>query len=111
MCILLITTSHPHYPFILINNRDEFIRRPTSRPHWWPSAPHILSSIDLERPEHGTWLGLTRSGRLAVLTNYRESNTHDVAHPVSGRNSRGGMVKAWLTAPEGPTEGMSNGVS
>ena len=35
MCIVVITTAHPKYPLIVIDNRDEFILRPTSRPHWW----------------------------------------------------------------------------
>ena len=127
MCIVLLTTAHPSYALIVIDNRDEFILRPTSRPHWWttlasrqPSrtstpqpaanakangnglAPneeevqHILSSRDLQRSERGTWLGVTRSGHFAVLTNYRETNTHDASHPIHGTRSRGGMVTAWL---------------
>ncbi|KAG6361917.1 hypothetical protein INS49_010146 [Diaporthe citri] len=35
MCIVLLTTAHPKYALIVIDNRDEFILRPTSRPHWW----------------------------------------------------------------------------
>ena len=99
MCIVLFTTAHPDYSLILIDNRDEFILRPTSRPHWWKhpvSGEVVLSSRDLQRAEKGTWLGITRSGRFAVLTNYRETNTHDATHPVCGLKSRGGMVTAWL---------------
>ncbi|KAG9231708.1 NRDE protein-domain-containing protein [Amylocarpus encephaloides] len=101
MCIVLVTTAHPSYPLIILDNRDEFILRPTSRPHWW-SENHqkILSSRDLQRKEQGTWLGITKSGNFAVLTNYRETDTHDVEHPIQGTRSRGGMVTAWLTAPE-----------
>ncbi|KAK2008948.1 hypothetical protein LZ32DRAFT_565708 [Colletotrichum eremochloae] len=98
MCIVLITTAHPDYALIVVDNRDEFILRPTSRPHWWshPSGASVLSSRDLQRAEKGTWLGITKTGQLAVLTNYRETNTGDAAHPVHAARSRGGMVTAWL---------------
>lgn len=98
MCIVLATTAHPSYALIVLDNRDEFIRRPTSLPHWW-SARHqeILSSRDLLRKEQGTWLGITKTGNFAVLTNYREEE--DPEHPLQGLKSRGGMVTAWLTAP------------
>ncbi|EFY89222.1 hypothetical protein J3459_008036 [Metarhizium acridum] len=99
MCIVLFTTAHPDYPLILIDNRDEFILRPTSRPHWWThptSGEQVLSSRDLQRAEKGTWLGITKSGIFAVLTNYREADAHDASHPVHGRKSRGAVVTAWL---------------
>ncbi|KUJ20696.1 DUF833-domain-containing protein [Mollisia scopiformis] len=100
MCIVLVTTAHPSYSLIVIDNRDEFIIRPTSRPHWWISHhQQILSSRDLQRAEQGTWTGITKTGNFAVLTNYRETNTHDADHPIQGTRSRGGMVTAWLTAP------------
>jgi len=101
MCIVLATTAHPSYSLIILDNRDEFILRPTSRPHWWSSYhQEILSARDLQREEQGTWLGITKSGNFAVLTNYRETDTHDANHPVQGTRSRGGMVTAWLTSPE-----------
>lgn len=101
MCIVLATTAHPSYALIIIDNRDEFILRPTSRPHWWKSHhQEILSARDLQREEQGTWLGMTKTGKFAVLTNYRETDTHDAEHPVQGTRSRGGMVTAWLTGPE-----------
>ncbi|KAL8381598.1 hypothetical protein RB595_005740 [Gaeumannomyces hyphopodioides] len=112
MCIVLLTTSHPDYALIVVNNRDEFILRPTSRPHWWTphsdpapggggsgGEPVILSSRDLNRPERGTWLGITRSGNFACLTNYREEDPLEGgAHAVHGVRSRGAIVSAWLGA-------------
>ncbi|KZZ99436.1 DUF833 domain-containing protein [Moelleriella libera RCEF 2490] len=102
MCIVLFTTAHPDYALILIDNRDEFILRPTSRPHWWThgaTGQQVLSSRDLQRAEKGTWMGMTRSGLFAVLTNYREANAHDASHPVRDIKSRGSMVTAWLAGP------------
>lgn len=114
MCIVLLTTAHPKYALVILDNRDEYILRPTSRPHWWTAHPEpehgdpsisieVLSSRDLQREEHGTWLGITKGGNFAVLTNYRETDTHDAAHPVAGKRSRGGMVTAWLGADPSET--------
>ncbi|EQK99779.1 DUF833 domain-containing protein [Ophiocordyceps sinensis CO18] len=116
MCIVLFTTAHPGYSLILIDNRDEYILRPTSRPSWWKhptSGDEVLSARDLQRAEQGTWLGITRSGTLAVLTNYRELDLHDAGHPVHGIKSRGGMVTAWLggLADGGINEGVHRLVS
>ncbi|KAK4162885.1 NRDE protein-domain-containing protein [Cladorrhinum sp. PSN259] len=134
MCIVLLTTSHPKYALVVIDNRDEYILRPTSRPHWWKAIPEnqapngsinepskgsatdapprhvdVLSSRDLQRAEQGTWLGITKGGNFAVLTNYREIDTHDATHPVHGKRSRGGMVTAWLGAdPSETTEQFVN---
>jgi uncharacterized protein with NRDE domain len=100
MCIVLVTTAHPDYSLIVIDNRDEFILRPTSRPHWWNSDhQEILSARDLQRAEQGTWMGITKTGKCAVLTNYRETDTNDTEHPIQGTRSRGGMVTAWLNSP------------
>lgn len=110
MCIVVVTTAHPDYAIIVLNNRDEFILRPTSRPHWWHSHHQaVLSARDLQREEQGTWIGITKTGNFAVLTNYREADSHDADHPIQGTRSRGGMVTAWLTSPEEQsTEGFVN---
>ncbi|KAH6894474.1 NRDE protein-domain-containing protein [Thelonectria olida] len=111
MCIVLFTTAHPDYALIVIDNRDEYILRPTSRPHWWThgtSGREVLSSRDLQRAEKGSWLGLTKDGLLAVLTNYREINLDDTKHPIHGVKSRGGMVTAWLGGL--PDSGLMDGV-
>ncbi|MCJ1403232.1 hypothetical protein MMC11_006455 [Xylographa trunciseda] len=99
MCIALISTAHPKYALILIDNRDEYMNRPTSKADWWdPPNQHVLGARDLQREVHGTWLGVTKDGRVAVLTNFRD----DVGL-IHGSRSRGAMVNAYLT---GPTEDM-----
>ncbi|GAB7339138.1 hypothetical protein MBLNU457_5809t1 [Dothideomycetes sp. NU457] len=100
MCIALLTTTHPSYALILLSNRDEYLTRPTAPAHFWSSPhTHVLGGRDLQRPIHGTWLGITRHGRLAVLTNYREQGAD-----YSGLKSRGGIVNAFLTLPPGSSE-------
>ncbi|KAI6872500.1 hypothetical protein D0864_02358 [Hortaea werneckii] len=97
MCITLLSTAHPDYPFILINNRDEFLSRPTAPAAWWDGPnSHVLGGRDLQREERGTWLGITRQGRLANLTNFREEGVE-----VSKDKSRGGLTSAYLTPPPG----------
>ena len=93
MCIALLSTAHPDYPLILLSNRDEFLNRPTAPADWWEEPNHhVLGGRDLQRKERGTWLGITKQGRLAVLTNFREEGVE-----VARDKSRGGIVNAYLT--------------
>ncbi|KAE8353696.1 DUF833-domain-containing protein [Aspergillus coremiiformis] len=98
MCIALISTAHPSYSLIIIDNRDEYLRRPTCPADWWPAPnSNILGGRDLARATQGTWMGITTEGRVAVLTNYRE----DTSEKPTGARSRGAIVNGWLTvAPE-----------
>ncbi|KAF7717337.1 Uncharacterized protein PECH_002031 [Penicillium ucsense] len=98
MCIALVSTAHPAYSLIVIDNRDEFLRRPTSSVDWWPEpASFVLGSRDMAREDHGTWMGVTKQGKVAVLTNFRE----DHCAQAVGVQSRGRIVNSWLTgAPE-----------
>lgn len=59
MCIVIVTTAHPDYPLILLNNRDEFLHRPTAPADWWdPPYDYVLGGRDLHRCEHGTWYAI-----------------------------------------------------
>jgi uncharacterized protein with NRDE domain len=100
MCIALLSTAHPEYPLVLLSNRDEFLDRPTAPAHWW-KAPHehVLGGRDLQRPEQGTWLGLTKDGRIAILTNFR-----DEGKEIARDKSRGAIVSAYLNKPPGEKE-------
>lgn len=71
MCLILFAyKNHPDYPLILAGNRDEFYDRPTAPADFWPESPEILAGHDLLGG--GTWLGVTRSGRLATVANFRQ---------------------------------------
>lgn len=107
MCIAILSTAHPHYALILLSNRDEYLARPTAPlAQWAPfpeTEPHIFSGRDLQRDTHGTWLGITRAGRFAVLTNFREEPSADAPAPDSAIGSRGEIAKTVLTSdPQRP---------
>jgi len=71
MCLVLVVwRMHPEHSCVVAANRDEFHARPAAPADWWPDRPQILAGRDLEAG--GTWLGLTRDGRFAALTNYRD---------------------------------------
>lgn len=46
----------------------------------------------------GTWLGMTRDGRFAALTNYRDPNE------VQGQFSRGDIVRNFLANNDTPVD-------
>lgn len=74
MCLILFAwQSHPDYPLVVAANRDEFYERNTEAIAWWREYPHILAGRDCADVigSPGTWLGFTKSGRFAALTNVR----------------------------------------
>ena len=91
MCLVAIAwQAHPRYPLILLGNRDEFHQRPTVAADWWPEAPDVFGGRDLKAG--GSWLGISRSGRLAVVTN-NPLRTPSPERPMS----RGALVRDWLS--------------
>lgn len=90
MCIILAAwQAHPEYPLVIAANRDEFFARPTRAAGFWPDGPNLLAGRDLFAG--GTWLGVTRSGRFAALTNYR-----DPSREKQDAESRGTLVRGFL---------------
>ena len=90
MCLVLFAYQiHPEFPLILAANRDEFYARPSRPLSYWKDAPHVLAGRDLQGK--GTWLGVTRRGKIAALTNYR-----DPASRIDGAPSRGALVADFL---------------
>lgn len=97
MCIAyLALNSHPDWPLLIAANRDEYHRRPCRAAAPWDTHPDIIAGIDLEAG--GTWLGVTRQGRFALLTNYREIDGH-----IANAPSRGDLVSAYLKKSIAPT--------
>lgn len=74
-------------------NRDEYYRRPTAPAAFWPDHPQLLAGRDLE--SGGTWMGVTRQGRCAALTNFRDPGRHQPQAP-----SRGRLVADFLTGAQ-----------
>ena len=96
MCFIVFAyAAHPRYRLVLAANRDEFYDRPTAPAAYWDDAPRVLAGRDLQGG--GTWMGITKSGRFAALTNVRDPNAHNPQAP-----SRGVLVKNFLTGEEAP---------
>jgi uncharacterized protein with NRDE domain len=98
MCLILLAhRAHPDYPLVFAANRDEFYDRPTAPAAFWQDAPHVLAGRDLTAG--GSWMGVTRSGRWAALTNFRDP---PAARP--GRPSRGALVADFLRGEATPED-------
>ncbi|KAG2179468.1 hypothetical protein INT44_006314 [Umbelopsis vinacea] len=107
MCILFWSLDrHPDYQFVFAGNRDEYLHRPTARAQFWdPPHDHVLAGRDLSpsatATHDGTWLGFTKDGRFAALTNYREELK-------VGKLSRGYLVRDYLIDHESPESYMES---
>ena len=95
MCLILFgVRPNEHYRLVVAANRDEFYGRPARRADFWEDEPGILAGRDLEAK--GTWLGVSRSGRFAAVTNVRE----DPPDPVPPR-TRGDLPRDFLAGDAG----------
>jgi len=91
MCLVLFAwQAHPRFPLVLAANRDEFHQRPSAPADFWPDLPGLVAGRDLQAG--GTWMGVTRSGRFAAITNYREPSAPEI--PLE--RSRGQLVRDFL---------------
>ena len=96
MCLLFVAyKSHPLYPLILAANRDEFYDRPSAAAALWEDRTDVLAGRDLK--EGGTWLGITKGGRIAAITNFRDPEALKVNAP-----SRGLLVGNYLLGNDDP---------
>lgn len=90
MCLILFHYDPDgKHPLTVMANRDEFHGRETLRADFWRDAPHILAGRDMEK--RGTWMGVTKSGRFAAVTNYRS-----LADMKSSGESRGDLTRQFL---------------
>lgn len=98
MCLLVLAYRVlADYPLLLAANRDEFYDRPAAAARFWPEAPWLLAGRDLLAG--GSWLGVSRDGRFAAVTNYREART---ATPPP--RSRGDLARDYLLGQVGSAD-------
>ncbi|MEL6770225.1 MAG: NRDE family protein [Bacteroidota bacterium] len=102
MCFIVFEWQPDARRLTLASNRDEFYERPTEPAHFWAEGTPansddtgLLAGRDLRGG--GTWMGLTRAGRWAALTNVREPQ-----RPVENAPSRGDLVADYLRGHASP---------
>ncbi|ACN16721.1 conserved hypothetical protein [Desulforapulum autotrophicum HRM2] len=90
MCLILAAYEKtPGKRLIIAANRDEFLDRPTLPMHCWAKGSGIIAGKDIKAG--GTWLGVTKKGRFAAITNFRKPSLQRQDAP-----SRGGIVTDFL---------------
>ncbi len=90
MCLIFISiNNHPTHKLIIAANRDEFYSRKTAAAGFWEDKPQILGGRDLEAC--GTWMAMTKTGRIGMITNYRDPQNINPKAP-----SRGELVSDYL---------------
>lgn len=95
MCIVALAWHViDHMPLCIISNRDEFYQRPASQIHAWQNSP-IIAGQDLQ--SGGTWMGITESGRWAIVTNFR-----DATDKTTYATSRGELIQSFLESDLAP---------
>jgi uncharacterized protein with NRDE domain len=99
MCLIVLGwRALPDHPLIVAANRDEFHARPAAPAAFWPDRPAILAGRDLKAK--GTWMGVSRGGRFAAVTNVRGATEPGAPH------SRGALVTGFLEGTSSPAEYM-----
>jgi uncharacterized protein with NRDE domain len=95
MCLILVAWQvHRDYPLVVAANRDEFHDRPAVRAAFWEDMPEVLAGRDLRAG--GTWMGVSRGGRFAAVTNYRGGTE------PGAEESRGALVTRYLGGVDVP---------
>jgi len=98
MCIGAVAVeAHPVYPVVFVFNRDEAFERPAEPLHFWtPEGVEVLAGRD--SLGKGTWLGVSRDGKVAAILNYWESGEekarqNQVTHEVGSTSSQGFLTR------------------
>ncbi len=90
MCLIVFAWKViPGLPLLVAANRDEFYQRPAAPAAWWDDCSDVYAGRDLQGG--GTWIGITREGRFAALTNIRAPSEFRLDVP-----SRGALVSDYL---------------
>jgi len=102
MCLIALAwQSHPDYSLVVAANRDEWRERPTEASAWWKDHPEILAGRDLRAG--GTWMGVTKGGRFAAVTNFR-----DPSDKRTTALSRGNLVADYLLSDANPRDYLAS---
>lgn len=106
MCLINFQLNdHEKYKLILAANRDEEYHRPTESAKFWDDNKNILAGRDLRG--RGTWLGITRDGRISALTNIRNSDEL----LKTNLKTRGILVSGFLQNGTAPTDYLKGLIS
>lgn len=98
MCVVAIATdAHPKWRLVVAGNRDEFHARASAPLARWNDGSGIIAGRDLV--SGGSWMGVSDSGRFAVVTNIR-----DAEGPKPDKLSRGALVSDWLADATVPND-------
>lgn len=99
MCLLVVAWKHhPRHRLVVAANRDEFHERPSAPLGWWSDDARVLAGRDLR--SGGTWMGVSRTGRFAIVTNHRDLERP----PAPDAPSRGELVSGFLTGTDSPRD-------
>ena len=94
MCLAVVALgAHPRYALVVAANRDEFHARAATPAAWGYASPFVDIVAGRDLVAGGTWFGVHRAGRWALVTNVREGGNHDPA-----ARSRGELVPLVLGA-------------
>jgi uncharacterized protein with NRDE domain len=96
LCLIALAwKARPGLPLVVAANRDEWRDRPAEPARWWADHPQVFAGRDLQAG--GTWMGVTRAGRFAAVTNFRDPSERRTA-----ARSRGALVTGFLLADSPP---------
>lgn len=98
MCLIVFANNFlDDYKLVFAANRDEFYERPSEQAEFWNEYPDLLAGKDLQAG--GTWVGITKQGRFAAITNFRDLKNHKNDAP-----SRGNLTLDFLINDISPEE-------
>lgn len=102
MCLIAVAWRvREDLPLVVAANRDEWRDRPAEPAHWWEDHPDLLAGRDLQAG--GTWMGVTRDGRFAAVTNFRDPSDRRTT-----ARSRGGLVTEYLLGDVNPASYLAD---
>lgn len=100
MCLIVFGYRvHPDWELVIAANRDEYHDRPTAPASAWERASEVFGGRDLS--QGGSWFAVSKRGRMACVTNVRDTILRDPAAP-----SRGTLVSAFVRGAD-PAETFS----